>query len=197
MAVVQTIGFTPTLFTDNGYYEQSSKWGSLSVSTVSPVLDWASPFQGYSLNWGGFDNQTVNNPFFNQPYSGYTTNFNAQDTSGTIDAVTNKNYAGYTTNWGQYSEPINASIEDVDKNSIVDYPKEQIVYYKLKGWNPITEEFEAWVVSHNITARPALDGGIFDPEPGREPPNVERDVWKTPPSGNALVNIVIVARWFQ
>lgn len=185
MQIVETPHFTPTDRWD-GYVEV--------VGSDFPQ----GKFQGYQLNWGTFDNQDSHNPFQNQPYLGYSTNWNSQNLDGTVGAFSNQKYTGYTTNWGQYSDqPIETSIKDVDMNTIVDYPKEQKVYYKLKGYNPLTQTFESWVVSHNITGRPPLDGGLFDPDPGREPPNVERDVFKTPPSGNTLTGIIITARWIE
>lgn len=194
MAVVQliTLGI---MITDSPHFTASDRWDGY----VAPITrDFPEgPFQGYMLDWGGFNNLAVLNSFANQQYAGYTTNFNASFTSGSLDAAVNSLYAGYTTNWGQYTEPVNKSIDDVDMNSIIDHPKDQTTFYKLKGWNNITQQYESWVVSQNITARPSLDGGLFDPIPGHEPPNVERDVFKTPPSGNTLSNIIIVAKWFE
>lgn len=201
MAVVQTIGFTSTLFTDeNKYYEQSGRWGSISASTATPVADLASPFQGYLLNWGGFDEQTTNSPEFSKPYIAYNTNWAGYDMQSVTQATfVNQPYTGYNTNWGAYREKEDdqPSALDVDIDSVVDHPKDQIIYYKLKGWNPNTLAYEVWTISHNITGRTTLDGALFDPNPGRSPANVERDLFKTPPSGNTLENIVIVARWFE
>src|SRR5574338_358501 len=195
MAVVQLI-VSGLQITDDLGVTASDRWDGYSCQIARDFPE--GPFQGYQLNWGGFDSQDTINPFLNQPYSGYTTNFGSADTNGTIGAFQNQHYVGYTTNWGQFEDQrIEASIKDIDMNTIIDYPKDQTIYYKLKGYNEITQEYESWIISHNITGRPALDGGLFDPDPGREPPNVERDVFKTPPSGNTLSNIIIVARWIE
>jgi hypothetical protein len=156
-------------------------------------------FQGYSLNWGTFDSQGANSPFFNQPYSGYNTNWASLNQDGALGAYVNDKYIGYNTNWGEVKESTDVppSLADNDLNSVVDHPKTQTIFYKLRGWNPLTLAYEDWVISENITARTKLDGALFDPVPGRSPPNVERDVFKTPPSGNSLINIIITARWIE
>lgn len=196
MAIVQLISLGAAHITEASNFEAADRWDGYVCPTPRDFPE--GPFQGYQLNWGGFDSQETINPFFNQSYSGYSTNWGVYNNQGTIDAFENQKYVGYSTNWGSFDDqPIEASITDVDNNTIIDFPKEEKVYYKLKGYNPLTQQYEAWVVSHNVTGRPALDGGLFDPDPGREPPNVERDVFKTPPSGNSLVNIVIVGRWFE
>lgn len=165
---------------------------------VVPAAISGGMFQGYCLDWGGFNNLAVLDSFNNLGYSGYSTNWGGEIAPGpTTNAFANSPYAGYTTNWGQYTDPINASVFDVDMDSIIDHPKDQIIYYKLKGWNASTQQYESWVISHNVTGRVSLDGNTYDPIPGRSAPNVERDIFKTPPSGNTLSNIIIVARWFE
>lgn len=195
MAIVQLVTSGQHII-DSPNFTASDRWDGYACSIGKDFPE--GPFQGYQLDWGGFDSQETFNPFFNQPYQGYTTNWGQADIQGAINSFDNVPYQGYTTNWGQYSaQPIQASIEDVDQNTLIDYPKDQIIYYKLKGYNPSTQQYESWIVSHNVTGRPALDGGLFDPTPGYEPPNEERDVFKTPPSGNTLVNIMIIARWME
>lgn len=195
MAIARTISLDLQITADSNF-TASGRWDGYSCVIARDFPE--GPFQGYMLDWGVFENQDTINTFQNQQYSGYTTNWGIHQTSGTVGAFENEKYAGYTTNWGQYDDqPIEASFKDVDMNTIVDYPKDQIIYYKLKGWNNQTQQYESWIISHNVTGRPALDGGLFDPDPGREPPNVERDVFKTPPSGNTLSNIIIVARWIE
>lgn len=184
--LVETPSFTP-----------ADRWDGYSEESIGKDFP-DGKFQGYQLNWGTFDNQESFNPFQNQQYSGYLSNWGGQNLNGTFNAFSNEQYVGYSTNWGKYDDqPIDTSIKDIDMNTIVDFPKEKKTYYKLRGYNPLTQQFEAWVVSHNITGRPPLDGGLFDPDPGREPPNVERDVFKTPPSGNTLTDIIIVGRWIE
>lgn len=125
--------------------------------------------QGYFLNWGGFDMQTV------------------------IGAATEIPYMGYNSNWSNLPISPNFVFDTVDINSVIDQPKDQTIYYKLKGWNPLTSSYESWIITENITGRPEQ----FSATSGRQPPNVERDIFKTAPSGNSLVNIVIAARWIQ
>jgi len=154
-------------------------------------------FQGLNLNWGGFGQSATLLPFDNQPYVGYNTNWGSFITGGVTDAFVAQPYVGYNTNWGSVKEIDNKSLNDTDINATIDHPKNQKIYYKLRGFNSLTNDYEVWVISQNITGRPALDGGLFDPTPGREPPNYERDVFKTPPSGNSLIDIMIIARWIQ
>lgn len=195
MAITQIISLGLNI-TGDFHFSASDRWDGYSCVIATDFPE--GPFQGYQLNWGVFDSQDTINPFQNQPYSGYTTNWGSAQTDGTLGAFENQTYAGYTTNWGQFDgQPVDTSINDIDMNTIIDHPKDQTIYYKLKGYNSITQQYESWIISHNITGRPALDGGLFDPDPGREPPNVERDVFKTPPSGNTLSNIIIVARWIE
>jgi hypothetical protein len=150
-------------------------------------------YQGTSLNFGGFDHPYSGVPFTNQPHSGYNTNWGKIEVGGISGAFAAQPYVGYNTNYSALGEYDNRAIYNSDINSVVDHPKDQTIYYKLKGWNPLTSAYEVWVISENITGRPEL----FDPTPGRSPPNVERDIFKTPPSGNSLTGIVIVARWAQ
>lgn len=149
-------------------------------------------FQGNFLNWGGFDMQSTLAFFNNSPYAGYTTNFAATENSFIVVAsFVNSPYAGYTTNFAGIQLLENRSEEDVDIDSVIDHPKDQRIYYKLRGYNTSTQQYETWVIVENITGRPEL----FDPN--RNPPNVENDVYKTAPSTNSLDNITIVGRWIQ
>lgn len=194
MATTQVI--LTSLNIDNGYYiAPADRWDSHVATSNIEIFSY--PFQGYCLNWNGFDNQNILSPFFNQPYSGYTSNFGGITLEQAIGSFSNQQYAGYTTNWGQYEEPIDSSLYDSALDTIIRHPKDQYVYYKLKGWNPLTSNYETWIVKHDITGQASLDGGVYDPDPGTQPPNTERDVFKTPPSDNALENIIIVARWFE
>lgn len=196
MAITQIV-LTNAGMEDDFYFTPGDRWDgyALPSANTSMVTDLNS-FQGYCLNWNGFNHIPVNSNN-NLQYSGYTTNFAGFAVDGTLNSAVNSPYVGYTTNWGQYGQPVTKSINDVDKDSVIDHPKDETIYYKLKGWNANTQQYESWIISHNITGRPSLDGQLFDPIPGREPPNVERDVFKTPPSGNTLSNIIIVARWIE
>lgn len=195
MAIVQIVVPSGQNIVETPHFTAADRWDGYAEALGKDFPD--GKFQGYSLNWGSYDSPAYD-PFQNKQYSGYTTNWNSQNIDGTIGAFANQLYAGYTTNWGQYSDqPITTSSENLDPNTIKDFPKDQTTYYKLKGYNPLTETYEVWVVSHDITGRPPLDGGLFNPNPGESPPNVERDVFKTPPSGNTLTGIIIVARWME
>lgn len=170
-------------------FNSIGKWtGSVTQTTVAFSTD--TTFQGYCLNWDGYQ-ELPGTPFFNALYAGYNTNWGTINITGINNSFANSPYAGYNTNWGGYAEPIQRIINDIDTNSVIDHPKDQTIYYKLKGYNPLTSTFESWVISENITGRPEL----FDPN--RNPPNVVLDLFKTPPSANNLVNVVIVARWIQ
>jgi hypothetical protein len=194
MATVQIILSSTTIFDDHSY-TTSSKWDGTSVATALSFNDQVN-YQGYFF-WGGFEQTQTINSFTNQSYAGYNTNWAGTEQIQSINSFTNQSYAGYNTNWDG-TQVINiTSTQNVDYNSVIDHPKDQTIYYKLKGYNPITQSYESWVISHNITARPSLDGGLFEQNSNRYPPNIERDIFKTPPSGNALVNIVIVSRWIE
>lgn len=150
--------------------------------------------QGISFNiantWGCQIMNTTLNSLTNIPYIGYTTNF-----AGSIDSIIsqfiNGNYVGFTTNFAglAYNNVMEIPVTDID--SVIEFPKTQFVYFKLKGFNPNTQTYENWIIQEDITSRPEL----FDP--GRHPPTRDLGVSTTPPSGHALVNITIVARWIQ
>ena len=152
----------PQAFSQGTGVGLGNTWGG---AVVTPVLFQVAAYAGYTTNWGGFI-ETGPPPFTSVAYSGYTTNFGgARDTS-----------PPYT---------------NIDLDSVIEYPKTQFIYFKMKGYNTNTQTYENWVIKEDITSRPEL----FDP--GRNPPSVERDLYKTAPSGHALVNITIVARWIQ
>lgn len=195
MATTQILLTTLAIF-DDPDFSPSGDWG-FQVVPVALGISPAGQFQGYSLNWGVFDNQNAvtDGSSFQLGYTGYTTNWATVEEPGTLNGAVNNPYVGYTTNFGGSSEDdtIDVSLVNTDIDSVIDHPKDQKLYYKLKGWNPNTQTYETWVISENITGRPEL----FDPTPGRQPPNYENDVFKTPPSGNQLQDIVIAARWIQ
>ena len=158
----------------------------------SPILQ--SFAQGTPLTqantWGGLVLTTTLNSLTNIPYIGYTTNF-AGSIKNLSSEFINGNYVGFTTNFAglPYNNVLSVPVTDI--NSVIEYPKTQFVYFKLKGFNTNTHTYEAWTIKEDITSRPEL----FDP--GRNPPTRDLGVNTTPPSGHALVNITIVARWIQ
>lgn len=198
MTTTQLITFTNSIYDGPDSGPGADHWDGYVYSTSQPFIDGL--FQGYFQNWGIFDEQSVNGAYTDQQYSGYNTNFGGFVQNNTNGAFVNNVYTGFNTNFGATDLTLLQSpkgVLDVDIDSVVDYPKDQTIYYKLKGWNPITLSYESWVISENITGRPPLDGGLFDPDPGRQPPNIERNIFTTPPSGNSLVDIVITARWIE
>jgi hypothetical protein len=145
---------------------------------------------GLGNTWGGLALTTTVNSITNFPYIGYTTNFAASN-EPVVEKFINGSYVGYTTNFGGSAYNNTSEFTNTDIDSVIDYPKAQFVYFKLKGFNPNTQTYENWIIKEDITSRPEL----FDP--GRNPPTRDLGVFTTPPSGHALVNIVIVARWIQ
>lgn len=168
----------------------SGSWGSYSES-ISPVEFQDGFYEGNYQNWGCFNTNTTLNLFQSPTYAGYTTNFGGIQETTMLNSFSNGAYAGYTTNFGGQNVSTIPDFTVVDYNSVIDHPKDQFLYYKLKGFNTITQTYETWIEKEDITARPEL----FDA--GRNPPTIERDVNRIAPSGNALVNITIVARWIQ
>lgn len=144
---------------------------------------------GNNATWGGTI-LPLGFRFLTVPYAGYTTNYGAtpEPVFVPFQAIP---YVGYTTNYGgKFAVPTDMATT-IDLNSVIEFPKTQFIYYKLKGFNTTTHAYEIWVIKEDITSRPEL----FDP--GRAPPTIERDVFRVPPTGDALVNITIVARWIQ
>ena len=125
-----------------------------------------------------------------EKYSG-----NSASYGNTIFAVSpfidTEKYSGNSANYGETSlnDGYQLGIIDYDATSI--YPKTQITYYKLRGYNSLTQQYETWVTSENIVERPELY------TPGNNPPNYFNSIFYTPPSGNTLQNIVIIGKWVQ
>ena len=188
MALVQIITSNTNLI-DSPNFAPADRWDGYVCETNNNFI--AGFFQGYCLNWDGFNTLGVLNNFSNMPYSGYTTNFAGMDLPPALNTFINSSYSGYTTNFGGEESFANRSLDNVDNDTVIDHPKDQTIFFKLKGFNPSTQSYETWVVSEEITSRPET----FDP--GRNPPNYMDDVYKTPPSNNNLVNIIIVARWIE
>jgi hypothetical protein len=168
----------------------AGNWGCYQ-ETISPIEFVDGYFTGNYENWGGTIRNDALNSFISAGYAGYTTNWGGTVEPGALDSFTNAAYAGYTTNFGgNVVSPVpDMSVVDID--SVIDHPKDQFIYYKFKGYNPITMTYETWIEKENITARPEL----FDP--GGKFPTYERSPNLIAPSGAALVNITIVARWIQ
>src|SRR5678815_210256 len=135
---------TQVLLTSNsasiydGYdFPASTGWDGTVLTAPQQFLDGI--FQGYFLDWAGVDEQSSLFLFVNTPYSGYTTNFAATENSiSNIANFTNLPYSGYTTNFAGISLINDRSEEDVDFDSVIDHPKDQHIYYKLKGYNTVS-----------------------------------------------------------
>lgn len=173
---------TPDLF-------PSSHWDGYAPNPLPQAFSQGTAF-GLGNTWGALTLIPAINQLTNIPYIGYDTNFGAS-IEPVVIPFKSIPYIGYNTNFA--ATPYNnvSEFTQVDLDSVIEYPKAQFVYIKLKGFNPNTQTYENWVIKEDITSRPEL----FDP--GRHPPTVERDVYRAPPSGHALVNITIIARWIQ
>lgn len=190
MTLVQTL-ITTQIIIDSLEDYPSGSWGCFT-ETISPVEFADGYYQGNYQNWAGVPVSTATLSSFNAPgYAGYTTNWNATPELQALNSFINAAYAGYTTNFSAGPIVVNPDMAVVDIDSVKNYPKDQFIYYKLKGLNLNTMTYETWVEKEIITSRPEL----FDP--GQNPPTYERTVNLIAPSGAALVNITIVARWIQ
>lgn len=190
MSVAQlSVSSSNQFITDGSDFTPAARWDGYASTMSVAFAD--GYYEGNNTNWNGTSLSTTVNLIQNIQYSGYNTNW-GQIQSNVVVLFQNSPYAGYSTNWGKTNELDGyASVNNVDINSVIDHPKDQTFYFKLKGYNPNTNTYETWIITEDITSRPEL----FDP--GRHPPNFENGVYFTPPSGNPLVNIAIVARWIQ
>jgi hypothetical protein len=103
-----------------------------------------------------------------------------------------QNYNGYMSNFtGAPASSLVGTVTLMDNQQVLPWPKDQQIYYKLVGFNTNTQTFETWVIAEEIVPRPET----FDPTGNF--PNIDYNVFFTPPSGNKLVNIKIVGRWIQ
>lgn len=187
VTVLITLNQQLLMANDSGY--TSGNWTNADTSPSYVTIN--GDYQGSNLNWGGFNTSVIETRFASIPYQGYSSNFSGDTKNASPDVFQSVQYQGYTTNWGGQSLINTTSEDNSDINSVIDFPKEFTVFYKLKGYNNNLDDYETWVISENITGRPEL----FNPE--GEPPNVERDLFKTPPSGNPLTDIIIVGRWID
>lgn len=99
-------------------------------------------------------------------------------------------YGGYLSTFGASSADNPITIA-ADEDPILLHPKDQKIYYKLKGYNNNTNEYETWIIQEEIVPRPET----FNPS--GSVPNIDLNVFFAPPSGNTLTNIRIVGRWIQ
>lgn len=189
MTLVQQL-LTTQIIVESRIDYPSGNWGCFSES-ISPIEFIDGYYIGNNETWGCTIRNEALNSFLEPTYAGYTTNWGGTPELDILDSFANAAYAGYTTNFGgNIVNPI-PDMTVVDIDSVIDNPKDQFIYYKLKGYNPNTLSYETWIEKENITGRPEL----FDP--GANPPTYERGVNLIAPSGAALFNITIVARWIQ
>lgn len=103
-------------------------------------------------------------------------------------------YSGYAISYlGNVANPPTLDQESglVDNQPVLPWPKDQKIYYKLRGFNTNTSTYETWVISEEIVPRTET----FNPSDSF--PNIDYNVFFSPPSGNTLSNIRIMARWIE
>lgn len=151
------------------------------------------PYAGLNNTYSTIVNPEIQGSLF-QPYGGIGNSQSSQVPSNIINSTTNifQGYSGYAINFQNTVITVptpNPSL--TDNLPVLTWPKDQQIYYKLVGFNPNTQTNETWVIAEEIVPRPET----FDPTGNF--PNVDYNVFFTPPSGNQLVNIRIVGRWIQ
>ncbi len=155
---------------------------------------------GNNFTYGGTANDygaTNINTFANNasvPYVGpYSASFNATVVSSSTNAVVPQSFIGYNAAYGATiaADMVRPTSYLNDNQPVAPWPKNQQIYYKLVGYNTNTQSFETWIIAEEIVPRPET----FDPTGNF--PNIDYNVYFTPPSGNKLVNIKIVGRWIQ
>lgn len=124
-------------------------------------------------------------------YSGSSINFGGITLENNANVFDASKYSGSQTNYGELSLEDGYEFKDVDYDATSIYPKDKTIYYKLRGYNPNTQTHETWVTKKDIVKRPEL----YSPE--LNPPNYLHGIYYTPPSGNSLVDIVIISRWIE
>ncbi len=132
------------------------------------------------------------NDLFNT-YVGLANNFQNVVAENTLDGASGQSYGGYAAAFGG-AEPNNVTDRQsllIDNEPTLPWNKDQQIYYKLRGFNNNTSTYETWIIAEEIVPRTET----FDPTGNF--PNIDYNVYFTPPSGNTLSNIRIVARWIQ
>jgi hypothetical protein len=159
----------------------------------APNVGSSVPYQGQDINWEG-TTYIVQSGTLIQNYSGNDINFGGTSLSNLTGDALSQLYSGYTTTFGA---GVNLTQQATvhDPKPINTYPKNRTIYYKLAGFNTNTQQLEVWVVSEVVTTRP--ETFIQAGSTTQNPPSVDLSLFLTPPSGHALVNIKIVARWLQ
>lgn len=155
---------------------------------------------GGQFSYGGVGNtysQNVNPEIQGSVFQTYAGIGNSQSSavpSNVVSSTLNifQSYSGYMSSFtGLVAATANINSGLVDNQPILTWQKDQHIYYKLVGYNTSTQSFETWIITEEIVPRPET----FDPTGNF--PNIDYNVFFTPPSGNKLVNIKIVGRWIQ
>lgn len=134
-----------------------------------------------------------------QDYQGTANNQDVVVAENTIESsVIFQDYVGYAAAYdgviavvSSVDPNVNTETTAMDNQPVLTWPKDQQIYYKLVGYNTQTQTFETWVIVENIVHRTETF------EPSGNFPNIDYNVFFTPPSGNTLSNIKIVGRWIQ
>lgn len=109
-----------------------------------------------------------------------------------INATQGQSYKGYATAFdGSETTYAGTNPRVIDNQPTIPWTKDQQIYYKLRGFNANTSTYETWVIVEDIVPRTET----FNPSGSF--PNIDYNVFFSPPSGNTLSNIRIVARWIQ
>lgn len=146
------------------------------------------PYGGYMTNYSGTSIQASQGSL-EVPYQGYDCTYGALNAQNVTNGAKDQTYNGIMSIGIVNISPIQ-NIQ-LDNSMVYAYPKDQQIYYKLRGFNSNTSLYETWIISEEIVPRPE----VFDPT--RSPPNIDLNVFFSPPSGNTLSNIRIVGRWIQ
>ena len=150
------------------------------------------PYGGLNNSYGFSDSNSFQGSAF-QTYGGTANNQAGVVAQNIIDPnALFQRYSGYASSFaGSVAAPINVNPVLMDNQQVIPWPKDQQIYYKMVGFNTSTQTFETWIIVEEIVPRPET----FDPTGNF--PNIDYNVFFSPPSGNNLVNIKIVGRWIQ
>lgn len=157
----------------------------------NPGLGSTNIYGGDYGNWGSATTTVPHGSIETNFIGGYMVTYGANPLNNLLGAAFQpQQLSGINTGYGA-NVSLNTQVTVADLDPVSPHPKNQTIFFKLSGFNPQTQMLENWIISEEIVIRPEL----FDPT--RSPPNVDLDVFTTPPSGHALTNIKIVARWIQ
>jgi len=161
-----------------------SNAADLGTNTVGSTLPYSGPINNYAGT-----NIVASQGDIHIPYQGYDTTYGAINVQNVIGSAGDQSYGG-PNSIGVAPITVIQNIQ-LDNLIVYPYPKDQQIYYKLRGFNSNTSLYETWIIVEEIVPRPE----IFDPT--RSVPNIDLNVFFSPPSGNTLSNIRIVGRWIQ